>query len=234
MAMIDTIRALLAKAESTTFEEERATYMAKATELMRKHAIDLGMLAAAGNRADDDVIECRVLFADMKGTQFIKAKRELMWGLVALNRCRVVQIGKNGRDQSWVYGFRADLDFIDMMFASIVVQMMTAMNADRPSYATRTWAVSFAHGYVRRVIARLRDAQTAATTSDAPGTAVVLRDRSSEVNAFVANRLPNVRQRRIQSTSDRDMSGYMAGDHAGFLADLGGNKVTGGRTALGD
>ena len=45
---LDRIRALLAKAESTTFPEEAETYTAKAQELMARHSIDAALLDAAG------------------------------------------------------------------------------------------------------------------------------------------------------------------------------------------
>lgn len=225
MAMIDTIRALMAKAERTDNEHERDAYLAKAQELMFKHAVSEGMLAAAGNRSAEDRITMKTIFADSKGQQFIKARRELWWGLADLNRIKIVVTGRNGRDATWAYGYVADLEFVEIMYASLDVQLTRALAANRPSGATRSWAVSFAHGYVRRVIARLRDAQAAQMAgSDVPGTALVIRNRKDDVDAYVAERLNNLRRVRM-TTSNNDMGGYNAGAAAGNQADLGGRRV---------
>ncbi|MFD0595252.1 DUF2786 domain-containing protein [Catellatospora coxensis] len=51
--MLDRIRALLAKAESTGFPEEAEAFTAKAQQLMARHSIDHALIDAATGRATD-------------------------------------------------------------------------------------------------------------------------------------------------------------------------------------
>src|SRR5688572_14589877 len=53
--MLDRVRALLAKAESTDFPEEAETYTAKAQQLMARYSIDQALLAAGAGAGDKPV-----------------------------------------------------------------------------------------------------------------------------------------------------------------------------------
>ena len=86
--VLERVRALLAQAESTTYEAEAETFTAKAQELMTRHAIDLAMLAEAsgGNHSAGKPQTIRVPiddpYADMKS---------VMLHIVAeVSRCRTV------------------------------------------------------------------------------------------------------------------------------------------------
>ena len=58
--VLERIRGLLAKAESTTFEAEATALTAKAQELMTRHAIDAALLQRRSGRAGDRPIMVRV------------------------------------------------------------------------------------------------------------------------------------------------------------------------------
>ena len=51
--ILDKVRALLAKAESTEFPEEAEAYTAKAQELMARHRIDRAVLGATGRGSEE-------------------------------------------------------------------------------------------------------------------------------------------------------------------------------------
>lgn len=231
--LLDRIQALLAKAESTTYESERDAYLTKAQELMTRHMVTEAMLAAAGKRAPEDIV-VKEYFAEIKHTTLIKARRELLAGIADINRCRVVAFGANGRDKYQVIGYASDMEFVEHLYTSLLLQMQTAMSHDETTavpYGTiRAWRVSYAHGYVRRVLGRLRASQAAtmADVATTPGTDIVLRDRSAVVNARVGELFPHLRAGRSQSTAARsDSGGYWAGDQAGQRADLGQGRVGG-------
>lgn len=164
----------------------------------------------------------------------VKAKRELFWGLADLNRCKTVGFGKNGRDYSMLIGFESDRNHVKVMFNSIMLQLQTDMVREERNGVcgpVRGWRTAFAHGYVRRVLSRLRAAQTA-TVANVPGSALVLRDRSALVEDKFGQMFPKLRKATTK-TSTGNADGYRRGDAAGSRADLGGARVGGvGRDSI--
>ena len=101
--MLDRVRALLAQAESTTFEAEAETFTAKAQQLMTRHAIDMAMVSAGSRRAErPDTI--RIAIDD----PYLAAKSLLLQLVAASSRCRAVFHQRFA--MSSVVGFAADLD----------------------------------------------------------------------------------------------------------------------------
>jgi hypothetical protein len=226
------IRALLELAENESTEEARATFLVKAQELMVKHSIDEAMIRAAGGNEIGGV-DGEIWFREDKTSLLIKAKRELLSGLANLNRCKLISHGKSGRDYMTLVGFESDRKAVAMMFTSVMLQLQTDMSTQerlgRVSGPLRGWRVSFAHGYGRRVYARLRDAQArqmASATDARPGSALVLRDQSALVADRFQQMFPNTISRKT-SLSINNREGYAAGDAAGYRADLGGFRVGG-------
>jgi hypothetical protein len=104
--------------------------------------------------------------------------------------------------------------------------MMAAERAGAGS--ERSWRVNYAHGYVRRVYARLKAAQdTRNRAAASAGTDLVLADRTAIVvdtmNAGY-NKLGGAR--RMSDSVDPWSHGYRKGDADGQRASLGGNAVT--------
>ena len=77
---------MLAKAESTDFPDEAEALLAKAQELMARHAIDDAMLARAGRRASDTV-DTRTILVE---APYATAKASLLGAVAQANGCRVV------------------------------------------------------------------------------------------------------------------------------------------------
>lgn len=112
-----TIRALLAKAESTDFPAEAESFAAKAQELMTRHSIDEALLDA---RHGDELaagVRARRLHID---DPYAKEKVGLLAQVAAVNRVKVVY----GSDVAiaTVVGFPQDLDVTDLLFTSLLVQ----------------------------------------------------------------------------------------------------------------
>ncbi len=242
------IAGLLAKAESTEHEAERNAYLEKAMALQEKYAVDATMAAEAG-RGRNVIITSR-LFCQERNTPLIKAKRELIGGLAHLHRGKAF-IGP-GRSYIKVVAYEDDLDFIDAMYTSMLLQLQTAMARDeRGSFSVRLhlghvpagevkgWRVSYAHAYVRRVLSRLtiakmnreRETAEAEKSSGAPGSALVLASRVAAVDKWAPSR---GKGRGYSDNANGNMHGASSGYEAGGRADLGVKRIGSSvRAALG-
>jgi hypothetical protein len=155
--MLGKIRALLAKAESTEFAEEAEALSARAQELMAKYSIDHALLAAEAGRKDDPA--SRRLPVD---NPYEGPKTQLLDEVAKANRCRAIWYKNLG--MSAVIGFPADLDAVELLFTSLLVQANTAMllaGAKRDQYGrsrTRAFRQSFLMSYAFRIGERLTGA----------------------------------------------------------------------------
>ena len=144
------IRALLAKAESTEFPEEAEALSARAQELMAKHSIDHALLAVqSGNR---DKPAGRRLPVD---NPYESPKATLLHAVAQANRCR--SVWQKALGISTVIGFPSDLDAVELLFTSLLVQANTAMlreGTKRDAYGrsrTRAFRQSFLVAYALRI-----------------------------------------------------------------------------------
>jgi hypothetical protein len=252
------IQALLAQAEGEAAagnEAARDTFLEKAAALQLKHAIEDAMLAV-GTQNKDEIATAD--FCIESNTPLIKAKRQLINGLASWNRGKAVMMGdykpKRSGGIRWdkrakirVYAHQSDLDFITMLYNSLILQMQTMMAADerimipgfgRHASAKRrdvsSWRVSYAYGWVDRVIGRIAEAarrNEAAAESGTPGTALVLEDRKAIVVKHVEDKFGQLRTTRYR-IDDKSHDGRAAGRAAAERADLGDKKVSGSSTRL--
>lgn len=117
--MLARVRALLAKAESTTFDEEAEALTAKAQELIARHALDEAALHDAGDVGDPSV---RRIPLD---PPYAKAKAFLLNEVADANRCRAV----HSDDCGWVtvFGYDGDLHAVELLTTSLFAQATAAM-----------------------------------------------------------------------------------------------------------
>jgi hypothetical protein len=252
------IHKLLALAESEAAagnEGARDTLIEKASALQLKYAIEDAMLAAAGQAGTDELTHAD--FCTESNTPLIKAKRQLINGLAQYNRGQALMMGEwktqatgkkagqmkyDRRAKIRVYAHRSDLDFITALYNSLIIQMQTMMATDEKLAAevTRTggvpaaWRVSYAYGWVNRVLDRIREAKQrneAAAEADRAGTALVLRDRSQLVHDHIEAQFGKLRTTRYRRDDHSD-AGRRAGRAAADRADLGGKKVGGEKFRL--
>jgi hypothetical protein len=157
--MLSRIRALLAKAESTEFAQEAEALSGRAQELMAKYSIDHALLAAETGRAQTP--GGRRIAVD---NPYEAAKATLLQIVAEANRCRVVWSRELGLIT--VIGFPADLDAVELLFTSLLVQANTAMlrtggKRDRDGSGrsrTRAFRQSFLLAYAVRIGERLSEA----------------------------------------------------------------------------
>jgi hypothetical protein len=218
--MLAKVRALLAKAESTTFPEEAEALTAKAQELMARHAIDDAMIDSQAGTGDDPVgVRVQV------DPPYASPKSLLLAEVASANRCRSVWSSDLGI--TTLFGFESDADFVEVLYTSLLVQATRAMAAagsqsDRYGRSrTRSFRTSFLVAYASRIGQRLRAAEAAgrAAAEESYGAALVpvLADRSSAVEDACRAVFPHLTRRSVSSTN---LAGWHAGAAAADLATL--------------
>jgi hypothetical protein len=224
------VTALLAKAESTTFPDEAEALTAKAQELMTRHAIDQAALGARTGEGPH-VGGRRVGIDD----PYAGARYLLLAAVAEANRCRAVWSKVWGF--ATVFGDEGDLDAVELLFTSLLVQATRAMvSADRRSGRiagsagrTRSFRQSFLVAFAGRIGARLRQAAEAATADAARRDAdvlPVLAQRSEAAEAAVNEAYPTLGRSRV---SANDAAGWHAGAAAADRAQLDLHAALGGR-----
>jgi Protein of unknown function (DUF2786) len=222
-AVLARIRALLAKAESTSFEAEAEALSAKAQELMARHAIDDALAQASGDRARQMPSSRRIPVDD----PYAVAKSYLLGEVAGANAVRTVWYDRFA--MMAVVGFDSDLDAVELLFTSLLVQGTKAMLASgsvSDGYGrsrTRSFRQSFLVAFAGRVGERLREAAAAARTQaeDELGMALVpvLAGRAEEVDGAVSALFPRLVTRRGPAVTNE--AGWRAGRTAAELANLG-------------
>jgi hypothetical protein len=192
------VRALLAKAESTEFEEEANSLSAKAQELISRYSLDRLVAAQAAPGAAAAAVLARRIWLD---PPYLSAKASLVAAVAAPNRCSAVSAEKLGF--TTVVGIARDLDAVEVLTTSLMVQASTAMLAagrgtDRfDESRTPSYRRSFLLAYAHRIGERLAAADDAVTTlmgGSGGGAALVpvLKDHGARVEAALAAMFPSV------------------------------------------
>jgi hypothetical protein len=225
--VLRTIRALLAKAESTEFEAEADAFTSKAQEMMTRHSIDTAMLAAqAGTGAPAGVVVRRVHLHD----PYAQQKAVLLSVIARVNGVRCVWEPDHGF--SSVMGFPVDVHLTEVLFTSLLVQAthgVAAATAGRSAQRTAAFRRAFIVSFAQRIAERLeaaRDAGEVQAEAEYGSSLVpVLAQRREEVDRVFREVFPNTRPMRSRSY---DAAGWSAGRDAADRAHLGaGAAITG-------
>lgn len=250
---LERVRKLLAMAESTTNEHERDAFNTKAAELIARYGIEQAQLDAG--RDVPMVPGDRTMRIH---APYIQDKWDL---LVAIAKpCRVRTVGlhqQRGTDYRTIhmFGFGADLERVELMFTSLLVQASYGLATARPpeprlrgydwhgkpmyypaeSVAAyrRSWMFGFNDTIRQRLEAAEKKAtEEATTTTTGTGMELVLADRNAMVAAAVAAQYPKLSFGKPRTLTG---SGYSSGKAAGQRADLGSTRIGNGsgRRALG-
>jgi hypothetical protein len=221
------VRALLAKAESTTFPEEAEACNAKAQELMTRHRIDhLGDVTAG-------VVGGRRIWLD---APYTNAKFALVASVGRANGCRAIHMV--GLGCVHLFGLTDDLEVTEMLFTSLLLQagrFMAVAEANEEEFDRRfirSFRASFLEGFAWRIGERLAESTatvTAACADERADLLPVLVRRDELVEAAVHEAFPDTRARRASISNG---FGAHAGVKAADRADLGRSRVNGGRAAL--
>ncbi|MFF9645988.1 DUF2786 domain-containing protein [Kitasatospora aureofaciens] len=229
--MLARIRALLAKAESTEYPEEAEALTAKAQQLMAQHSIDEALVAASA--ADRNTPAALRIGVD---NPYEGPKTMLLDAVAAANRCRVVWAKEFGF--CTVIGFDGDLDGVELLYTSLLVQATHALNKAGSGKDSRSKAFrqSFLVAYAARIRERLTAATERTTTAAAAGRHLredgteeqllpdarllpALAARSAAVDEEVGRLFPKLVSQRVRVS---DGEGWAAGRAAADRAALHG------------
>lgn len=213
--MLARVRALLAKAESTTFPEEAEALSAKAQELMSRYSLERIVIDSAGSPGSDPhPAAARRLWLD---NPYVAAKALLVGAVAEANRCRTVL--SEGLGFTTVLGDEVDLEIVELLSTSLLVQATRAMVSAGSQTTrggrsrTRSYRQSFLIAYATRIGERLTTARDvgAAAVADAARLLPVLAAREQVVDELFESMFP-------QSVSRSYSVGNAAGWHAGRAA----------------
>ncbi|WP_370148620.1 DUF2786 domain-containing protein [Streptacidiphilus sp. EB129] len=204
--MLGRIRALLAKAESTEYPEEAEALTAKAQQLMAQHSIDEALLAAsAGGRTEPGA--CRIGVDN----PYEAPKALLLDAVAGANRSRSVWTKDLGF--CTVVGFPADLEAVELLYTSLLVQATGAMNSagtqrgGAGSSRTKSFRQSFLIAYAARIRERLSEATAVATEEALDG----LRARGGGSAASALLPVLAAREEAVQESAERMFPNTTAG-----------------------
>lgn len=240
---LNTIRALLAKAEATPYPAEAEAFTAKATELMARFAVDEALLWATAPSSSSAPVESTIELL----RPFVTQKAVLVHAVATTLGCRSLRIGRlpdNSGERVALIGFAPDVAMVETLVTSLFLQLTSAMTATGAAPAgtasqVAAWRRSFIMGFTGTVTERLEADRrravaeteaTAAPSTAGASTAVVLRERSGAVEDELHRRYPNIRTARVSAGTSA--AGRRAGTSAGRRADLGGTRLA-PRRALG-
>jgi hypothetical protein len=209
------IRALLAKAEATDYAAEAETFTAKAQDLMTRHAIDEALLAGSSETAIT-VVARRVHVQSPYAT----AKTGLLNAVAGANRCKLIYFDQLAI--ATLVGVPIDIDQVEMLFTSLLIQATRAMTEAGAGWAgsfdrSATFRRSFLSAYAVRIHERLTEATSAATASYGNELVPVLKRQDDAVSAEFDRLFPDTRQSRGRYVDSRGWdAGRRAADRAVF------------------
>lgn len=219
-----TIRALLAKAESTDFADEARALSAKAQELMARYSLSAMQVSLKG--ATDDVVSTVVIDVERP---YQSAKGLILARVADANRCLVVEVSTSEGRRFHLTGFTRDTDGVQMLFTSLLVQAAREMlSASPPAWVNlRSFRHAFLVGYSTEIGKRLsteaRSTEEAVVRESGSDLLPVLADRRHAVARELERQWGgSLRSSRVTYRSD---GGYSEGRRAGRQADLGGRRL---------
>ena len=220
------VRALLAQAESTTFEAEAEAFTAKAQELMARHAID-GALLWAKSARDERPITIRLPLDD----PYTDIKSLLLQRVAHHSRCKSVYHPRYGL--SSIVGFASDVAAADALFTSLLVQSHASLRAEAAKAPpggrarSRSFRSSFLLSFVTRIDERLREVtahvESAATSAQGPGVLPALVERESVVEDSVKELFGTLEGFAVRTGTDA--AGWARGRIAADRAHLNAGDV---------
>jgi len=219
--VLERIRALLAKAESTSFEAEASAYTAKAQELMTRRSIDPEALK---RQAEDHEKPIAVRIA--VDPPYADIKTLLLQTVAGESRCRAAF--RSDIAMSTVVGFCDDINSTEMLFTSLLLQAQAAMahaGRNAPS-GTRTrsasYRSSFLFSYTDRIGERLRqiNEEVISEVEREQGALFlpVLRSREHLVDGFASEKFGPTASSRVRG--GYDYAGQAGGRQAADQASL--------------
>lgn len=230
--MLDRVRKLLAKAEHpTTPAPEAEALSAKAEELIARYAIDQALLADAGEVKQTPESRSVTIPAP-----YTVPKATLLNAVAKAYDVKVILHRRRGEDDACtMVGYPSDLDAVEMLFTSLLMQATTAMLHENDYGQARSFRHAFILAFAGRVAERLAETRKRTrqevVAERGTGAELVLVDRSKDVERAYEDLFPKTRSIRTSTSNRHGVSrGVAAGNAANLSAGRGG--VRGGKRAL--
>ncbi|WP_052684483.1 DUF2786 domain-containing protein [Lentzea aerocolonigenes] len=217
--VLNRVRALLAKAESTSFPEEAEALSGKAQELMNRHALERAML-------DADLPALATSRRMWLDKSYFKEKSQLVHVVSQAFRSRAVAY--DGFGFVALVGDEVDLESVELLSTSLLVQATRAMvavggKASKGSEArSRPFRKSFLVAFASRIGERLTAVPEPADVVD-ERLLPVLADRKQAVDTLFDEMFSRTRTTRV---TVRSAAGWGAGRAAADVADIGPGRKT--------
>lgn len=217
------VRALLAKAEATKFPEEAEALSAKAQELMSRYSLHQAVADHDQGRAP--MASARRIWIE---SPYVRAKTALVQAVATANRCRTVWSANLGFVT--VIGSETDLDLVELLTTSLLVQANRAMLAAGRQAGghsrTRSFRQSFLIAYAGRIGERLESTNASVTSAVGDGQLLPVLAARNRATDELTNRLfPAMVERRVAVSSG---AGWSAGRAAADLAQLDVHRAIAG------
>ncbi|WP_246606041.1 DUF2786 domain-containing protein [Paractinoplanes toevensis] len=209
--ILERVRALLAKAEGTDFPAEAEAFSAKAQELIAKHSIESVLTAAP-----EAVPLARRVGVDHP---YESEKATLLDAVARANHCHTVWSPELAF--STVFGFDSDIDAVELLYTSLLVQANRAMARDEPAKGKariKVFRRSFLVAYAHRIGERL-ERTTRHEIERHTDLLPVLRSRDLKVQEALTRAFP----RTVKARGSRvdSLEGWESGRAAADEAELG-------------
>lgn len=215
--MLERVRALLNKAECTDNSHEAEAYTAKALGLVERYGIDLAMAQEArGTRGVPTSKHLTVPNPNPLGRVI------LLTVLARTHNCVAVRTATGNKTTVSLVGYESDIEVVEMLWASLMLQATSAMvrYRGRDAGETRSYRATFLHSFARKVGDRLTEARRETLSErTSPGTEMVLASRADAVQAAYGTAFPSTTTTSVRS--GRSRTGYDDGQAAGGRANLG-------------
>jgi hypothetical protein len=218
--ILERVRGLLAKAESTEYDAEADALTAKAQELMVRYSIDHALLAASGPTIDEPG-GIRIGVENPYETE----KAMLLDQVARANRCHAVQSPSFGFVT--VLGFPADLRAVEVLYTSLLVQVTRAMRREgsRPTAGGGNRTVAFRRSFQQAFAVRIGERLAGVTETSVREGATdnerllpVLVGREQAVKRLADDLFPDMVLSR--TTGAYDPEGWSLGTHTADLTPL--------------
>lgn len=247
--MKEKIVKLLAKAEGTTNEHEAETFREAAEKLMVKWGIEQLDLEVAGKVQRDEIVHRVYDAPGIYGFALQRLASNIARGLGNLEVLVSKRSARNDKgkfvDIATVYiiGHTGDLDRFELLYNSLQLQAITAMNrwwktSEERYYLKgmeafkerRQFVLSFGQAVFTRLVAAREAEKTSGHVSH--GAELVAVDKGKAVKAFTQAKFNPVSS-RSRGVHGGGAGGRTAGHAAGMAAGLGGKGIGGARGQLG-
>lgn len=237
--MVSKVKKILTKAEDPACTPQEAESLNEmAAKIIAQYGIEEALLARDDPNKKEKVVSLRMQFNE----PYVNAKISLAHVIALAFRCQAIQLQSRDPENPRkikkvlrVIGFASDVKRADFLYAHLLVQAITGLlmaDLDKPDWEnTKTWRNSWLHGFNLAIGTRLRAMEAkvvAETNNSTPGTALVVADRKSEIDAAFADLYPKTRSLKISTGG----SGRNSGFHAGNQADIGHGRIGNSNKAL--